>query len=117
MICKPFDNLSLSCLGLGNMRLPTCPRKAQIVYFALFFQIVEIVDAAAVDIFTVIVVHYRVDHVKVYIELLFKAREMFKDQIQVPCTACRYCCDECPAKIDIPKVLSVYNEEPYSQSK
>lgn len=44
------------------------------------------------------------------IKLLFKAREMFKDQIQVPCTACRYCCDECPQKIDIPKVLSVYNE-------
>ncbi len=35
---------------------------------------------------------------------------MFKDQIQVPCTACRYCCDECPKKIDIPKVLSIYNE-------
>ncbi len=44
------------------------------------------------------------------VNLLFKAREMFKDQIQVPCTACRYCCDECPKKIDIPKVLSVYNE-------
>ncbi len=44
------------------------------------------------------------------VNLLFKAREMFKDQIQVPCTACRYCCDECPKKIDIPKVLSIYNE-------
>lgn len=43
-------------------------------------------------------------------EILFKARDMFKNQIQVPCTACRYCCDECPKKIDIPDVLSAYNE-------
>lgn len=43
-------------------------------------------------------------------ELLFKARELFKDQIQVPCTSCRYCCDDCPKKIDIPGVLSVYND-------
>lgn len=43
-------------------------------------------------------------------ELLFKARDMFRNQIQVPCTACRYCCDECPKKIDIPNVLSVYND-------
>lgn len=42
-------------------------------------------------------------------EILFKARDMFKNQMQVPCTACRYCCDECPAKIDIPKVLTAYN--------
>lgn len=42
-------------------------------------------------------------------KLLFKARDMFKNQIQVPCTACRYCCDECPKKIDIPNVLSAYN--------
>lgn len=42
-------------------------------------------------------------------EILFKARDMFKNRIQVPCTACRYCCDECPKKIDIPSVLSNYN--------
>ena len=42
-------------------------------------------------------------------ETLFNAREMFKNQMQVPCTACRYCCDECPAGIDIPKILTTYN--------
>ena len=28
----------------------------------------------------------------------------------VPCTACRYCCDGCPAGLDIPTLLSYYNE-------
>ena len=28
----------------------------------------------------------------------------------VPCTACRYCCDGCPAGLDIPLLLSIYND-------
>ena len=28
----------------------------------------------------------------------------------VPCTACRYCCEGCPEGLDIPALLSVYNE-------
>lgn len=28
----------------------------------------------------------------------------------VPCTACRYCCDTCPAGLDIPMLIGTYNE-------
>lgn len=28
----------------------------------------------------------------------------------VPCTACRYCCESCPQKLDIPKLIAMYNE-------
>jgi predicted aldo/keto reductase-like oxidoreductase len=28
----------------------------------------------------------------------------------VPCTACRYCCDACPQGLDIPTLISMYNE-------
>ena len=34
----------------------------------------------------------------------------------VPCTACRYCCDGCPMGLDIPKLLSMYNEMRFSPS-
>ena len=34
----------------------------------------------------------------------------------VPCTACRYCCDGCPAGLDIPTLLSAYNDTRFSAS-
>ena len=35
---------------------------------------------------------------------------------RVPCTACRYCMEECPQKLDIPKLISMYNEMKYEKS-
>ena len=35
---------------------------------------------------------------------------MLRKKIAVPCTACRYCCDNCPQGLDIPSLLSAYNE-------
>lgn len=42
-------------------------------------------------------------------KILMQACTLFRDQLIVPCTGCRYCCDGCPAKINIPLVLDVYN--------
>ena len=41
-------------------------------------------------------------------ELLFQVADTLADF--VPCTACRYCCDSCPQKLDIPMLISAYNE-------
>ena len=42
------------------------------------------------------------------IELLYQVAAELRDSI--PCTACRYCCDECPQGLDIPTLLGLYNE-------
>lgn len=42
-------------------------------------------------------------------ELVFKAAELFKKRVQVPCTSCRYCCSPCPQSINIPAYLKIYN--------
>lgn len=41
-------------------------------------------------------------------KLLLEIAEGMKDS--VPCTGCRYCCAGCPMELDIPMLLSVYNE-------
>lgn len=42
-------------------------------------------------------------------KLLFEAAAAFRREVSVPCTGCRYCCDGCPAEINIPAVLEIYN--------
>ena len=44
-------------------------------------------------------------------EILKIAREMTK---LVPCTACKYCVEYCPQGLDIPKLISLYNELKFS---
>lgn len=39
-----------------------------------------------------------------------KAAEEFHSKVAVGCTACRYCCPNCPKELDIPKILSLYND-------
>ena len=46
--------------------------------------------------------------------LLMEIAEELKNS--VPCTACRYCCDGCPAGLDIPMLLSIYNDLCYEAS-
>lgn len=34
----------------------------------------------------------------------------------IPCTGCRYCCDGCPADMDIPTLIALYNDARYASS-
>ena len=38
-----------------------------------------------------------------------------KDSGTVPCTGCGYCLSHCPQSLEIPKLLSLYNEHAYSE--
>ena len=40
-------------------------------------------------------------------DILNIAKEMTKN---IPCTSCRYCTEYCPQGLDIPKLISLYNE-------
>ena len=48
------------------------------------------------------------------VSLLLEIAEEMKDS--VPCTGCRYCCDGCPAGLDIPMLMDEYNELRFSLS-
>ena len=41
-------------------------------------------------------------------KILFAYAERLKNS--VPCTGCRYCCEGCPMQIDIPMLISCYND-------
>ncbi|MBE6637620.1 MAG: 4Fe-4S dicluster domain-containing protein [Ruminococcaceae bacterium] len=43
-------------------------------------------------------------------ETLFSIAEEMNRALSIPCTACRYCTDYCPQSLDIPALLSLYNE-------
>ncbi len=43
-------------------------------------------------------------------------RAVSRMQNSIPCTSCRYCCDGCPAGLDIPMLLSIYNDIRFSPS-
>jgi predicted aldo/keto reductase-like oxidoreductase len=42
-------------------------------------------------------------------KLLEEAVKIIHEDIAVACTACRYCVDGCPQKIEIPKYFALYN--------
>lgn len=42
--------------------------------------------------------------------VLEKAKQVFLSHLGVPCSSCRYCCDTCPAGLDIPLLIREYNE-------
>ena len=46
------------------------------------------------------------------IKAILETAEGMKDS--VPCTACRYCTGGCPQRLDIPKLLSLYNDMRFS---
>ena len=42
-------------------------------------------------------------------ELIDKVRTLYQAQHKIPCTACRYCVDGCPAGIPIPEIFALRN--------
>ena len=50
------------------------------------------------------------------LSVLMQAKELYMQNMGVPCSACRYCCDACPAGLNIPELIRIYNETKISGS-
>ena len=48
-------------------------------------------------------------------DIIDRVRTIYQGQHRIPCTACRYCVDGCPAGIPIPDLFAAFNE--YRQEK
>ncbi|MBQ1262860.1 MAG: aldo/keto reductase [Oscillospiraceae bacterium] len=44
-------------------------------------------------------------------DAVFKAAEITKSTIAIPCTACKYCTPDCPMNIAIPEYFAIYNNQ------
>ena len=42
---------------------------------------------------------------------VLQAKDAFMGTLGVPCSGCRYCCDTCPAGLNIPLLIQGYNEQ------
>lgn len=45
------------------------------------------------------------------VELIDNVKEILLDAIEIPCTYCDYCADQCPKNIPISKYFSLYNNK------
>lgn len=52
--------------------------------------------------------------IEIEMSALMEIAESIKSSVALPCTACHYCTSHCPQKLDIPRLIELYNEHVYT---
>ena len=79
-----FEGIAMVLSGMGNMQMMT-----ENIGFMKDFRPLSAEESEAIE----------------------KVREIFRAQNIIPCTACRYCTDQCPKRIPIPDLFACLNSK------
>lgn len=86
------------------------------------FRFIQAIDSVVVTLSGMSDFEQTKQNIKTFSEFKPLNQEEFKKALQlgkkmtecVPCTSCRYCTEYCPQGLDIPKLISLYNEQVFS---
>ena len=115
LVMEPVKGGSLANLPRKAMNLLTASPASYAIRFAAGFEGIFMVLSGMSNMDQL---RDNISYMKVFqplteaeLETVDRVRTLYQAQNRIPCTACRYCTDGCPAEIDIPELFACLNDK------
>lgn len=105
-----------------NTLCPLLENKPEETVCSIAFRFIQSISGVCVTLSGMSSIEQVKDNIKTFNENKPLSKEEFEVILEiakqmtslVPCTSCRYCTEYCPQGLDIPKLISLYNEHKFS---